>query len=253
MLKDIKITLYDIFGYLFPGIVVFIALSIIFWTFLFCSKPITLIELNFELWILVIFASYILGHLVQATGNIIEKKNPRLNPDFYISKSKKDRIPDEIIKKAKSKINIVFNLNIEEIKNLKTRNKWLFRICDETISQYGASEYRDLFVYREGFYRGLTISFFILFASLLLRIGRPEASIKLYGWTLSMNRSAIISFAVIAIIGAILFFHRYQKFYKIRIRQVFLGFLVLQINQISKMKIKEEKKNSNKKSKEIKR
>jgi len=247
MLRDIKVTLYDIFGYLLPGIVLFIALSTIFRTFLFWSESIVLINLNFELWILIILASYFLGHMGQALGNIFEKYIFRLNAHFFISRSKKNKIPDIITDVVKSKINEIYNLNSDDIEDKKARDKWLFRICDETILQYGVIENRELYEYRGGFYRGLTVSFFILFISLCLRMTRPEGSIRLYEWTLSMNRNTIVTFAAISIIGVILFFYRYKKFFRIRIRQALLGFLALQINQaIWKSKKKNEVENKEK-------
>lgn len=39
MLKDIQVTLYDVFGYFFPGLILVFALTILFWALFWPVAP----------------------------------------------------------------------------------------------------------------------------------------------------------------------------------------------------------------------
>src|SRR5260370_17797686 len=73
-MKDIRITLYDIFGYLIPGVVMLFAISLFFWTIFWPASTLVIpsklpaIALGSLL-----FAAYLVGHLGQAIGNLLEK------------------------------------------------------------------------------------------------------------------------------------------------------------------------------------
>jgi len=229
MIKNIQFTLYEIFGYLLPGIILFVAISIFFWIFSSRLTLPTLGQHKLELWILLLL-SYFLGHIAQALGNKCEGIL-RLKANFFISRSKRDKIPNFIIQKVTSKINQLFGIDLEkEIKDEKDRNEWLYRICDEKVVQFGKTENRELYVYRKGFYRGSIISFFILFIALFflfLRMLVLRESINFCGSSPSISYTVIFFLALISLVGSFFFLHRCKRFFKHHVTHALLGFLLL--------------------------
>src|SRR3977135_2854446 len=69
MLKDIQVTLYDIFGYLVPGFVSLAALVIPFWGFSFPTIPLPF-QVFSEHGLATGVAAYVIGHMTQAIANI---------------------------------------------------------------------------------------------------------------------------------------------------------------------------------------
>src|SRR5712671_3933333 len=73
MIKDLQITLYDIFGFLLPGSVTAAALLITFWAIFWPLAALT-IPANVPVFptTLLLLGAYLSGHLVQAMSNVVE-------------------------------------------------------------------------------------------------------------------------------------------------------------------------------------
>lgn len=244
MLKNIQITLYEIFGYLLPGIILLTAISIFFWTFLSDLTPPILYQLKFEYWMLILLISYFLGHIAQALANVVDEILC-LNENFVFLKKNKEKLPDIIVQEAKSKITQILGIDLEyKIRDEKIRNEWLFRICDKIVVQYGSIENRELYVYREGFYRGSIISFFVLFLSLLflsMKMLIHCKTINLCDSLHPINWLVIYILAFISLVGAIFFFFRCRRFIMHHVRQALLDFLILCRSENFSIKSKKER------------
>jgi hypothetical protein len=119
--------------------------------------------------------------------------------------------------------------------------EWLYRICDEAVVQCGNLGDREIFVYREGFYRGLTIALAAFAAALAVRMARGEtiiasaaAGVRNVGWDL------LAFFLVTCLVFIYLSYKRFRRFGRYRISQAILAFLVMP----EEKKKKEEKKDA---------
>src|SRR5690242_501964 len=65
-------TLYEVFGYVFPGGIAFTAFVIIYWALFVPTLPLGIATFHPGLvtWTSIVFISYVLGHATQALGNI---------------------------------------------------------------------------------------------------------------------------------------------------------------------------------------
>jgi hypothetical protein len=74
VLKDIQITLYDIFGYFLPGVIFVFALTVLFWALFWPTKPYVIYK-DFSGAVIAIFVliAYLSGHIAQGCGNFLEK------------------------------------------------------------------------------------------------------------------------------------------------------------------------------------
>ncbi len=223
MLKDIKVTLYDIFGYLLPGIVFLASIVILFWTIFIPRSPLVPYQLTDKIWVLALLVSYFSGHMAQALANILAKLLPSAE-DLVLSRDRANNLPKAIIESVKSKASSMIGIDLKEI-----NSEWLYSICDETLVQSGVVEDREVYLYREGFYRGLTVSLFALALSLFLRMVIPGTTIIISsGVSQSISWTILLFLTLISFVGSLLAFLRYMRFARYRVTRAIIGFLALQ-------------------------
>jgi hypothetical protein len=227
MLKDIQVTLYDIFGYLLPGFIFLAGITILFWAIFIPATPVSLSITTFDAWIVILVGAYIAGHMVQATSNLLTKKMTPAE-SLVLSKGHPDSFPDEVIDSATLKVEAILGVKSKDIKP-----SLLYQVCVEAVAQFGSTSDRDIYIYREGFYRGLTVSFMVLFVALIIRGSISGALLEISGTTQLVSTSMLIFFSVIALIAALLSYNRFIRFGLYRVREAVIGFLLLEKKKIS--------------------
>lgn len=159
MFKDIQITLYDLFGYLLPGAIVSFAIGIAFWALFWPSLPLVVpAQLSTLEIVFCLFTFYLVGHLGQAIGNLLVKlPNIRTWREQNISLSPGIRT---LFLDAVSTCfgHAATSLSVDE----------LFLLCDQTLIHNSSLGEREIFVYREGFYRGTYIALSCMSVSTIL-------------------------------------------------------------------------------------
>jgi hypothetical protein len=113
------------------------------------------------------------------------------------------------------------------------RGGWLFRVCDEAVVRSGKLGDRDLFVYREGFYRGTSMGMLWLSIGILALAARLEYvskvdSIKV--GSMEFTPSRLLFLAVIVAISAFLLWKRFWRFAHYRVTQALIASLLLEIS-----------------------
>jgi len=235
MLNDLRATLYETFGYLLPGIVFLTALVILFWAIYLPASPLGYVELSFQMIAALLLLAYFFGHLNQALGNLLTKilRSPE---ETVLSKGQSGSMPHHLVHIAQTRASALLGIDLSEI-----NPEWLFRICDETLVQRGVCTDREIYQYREGFYRGLTVSFFALTVSLMVRTVIPGASLKLGSSVQAMNTPELLFFILLSASGVWLAFRRYSRFSRYRVSHAIIGFLVLPEPEKIKDHIEESK------------
>jgi len=216
MLKDIEVTLYDIFGFLLPGFVSLAGLALAF------SVPTeSFISVTDRLnWWAVAIIAYLIGHLIQAIANVVTRWFPSAEERVL---GDKGDLPAIVVQAAKSTVSEKFAIPVGIVDN-----DLLYHFCDEVIAQTGNKSDRDIYIYREGFYRGLMISFVLLALGILIRISILGAAYRFIDNTMHVTSAMYVSGLVISLVGIMLCYMRYQRFGKYRVRQAVVGFLVIQ-------------------------
>jgi hypothetical protein len=216
-MDKVSITLYDIFGYLMPGFIGLLALVVFFWSIFLPDVPAPFFkwELGTAGYVCVVLAAYYLGHVVQAFSSFLFKY-----PD------------DALVKKGTSEIKEIIVVVSERIKEdlppdqeLQGRN--IVKICDEATIQFGAQGERDVFVYREGFYRGMSVAFLLLAIALTVRLFQSDAGIQLAHSVYYVTRPQLFVIALLMAIFAYLMKNRYEKFAELRALRPILAFFTL--------------------------
>ena len=218
-MDNFSFTLYEVFGYVFPGGIALLAFVVLYWAFFVPGVPlgIATFQPGLVTWVSVIAASYVLGHAAQAVGNIFFR-----GPEKSALASETGGAPQWMRESAQRVAG-----EILKVSSVHLEPRWIFRALDEYALQIGKDGDRDMFVYREGFYRGTTLSLFFLSAALLVRLFVPGASIQ---FTKGLFHISFLELFVTAVItGGIgyLFVRRYQRFAEYRITRAVLAALVV--------------------------
>jgi hypothetical protein len=216
MLQNLAFTLYEIFGYLLPGGVALFALALLYWALFVPSVPLGIasFQLSLGAWTLVVVMSYALGHAVQALGN----KLLRHIEDAALNTGVDAAVNEQGQELAAQLLGIPAG---------KIEPKWLYRTLDEYAVQNGKPGDRDMFIYREGFYRGTCIALFLLSLGLLIRLSFPGASIQFTKWLFVVSSWQLLLTATIAAALGWLFLLRYKRFATYRVTRAVLAALVI--------------------------
>ncbi len=203
MIEKLNATLYDVLGYLLPGLIVLGALAIAEATF-FDGRFLS-IETIHQRWVLFMLIAYYLGHAVQSiAANLQSRFHTRLT-------STKGRLGMPLYNQAKNMVRERHHFSDEEMKSIHTYEVCL--LSDAYTVMSAASGERDVLVSREGFYRGSTVAFLVLCGVLLVAgihggahfYSTPDAR-----W--DVDRVETLMLSVGSLLVAILMFDRFKFF-----------------------------------------
>ena len=214
MFEKFKFTSYELFGYLIPGATGLLAAWLLFWTLFHANMPLALpsAPLSWSSWVLLVVCSYIPGHALQALGNFVFR-----GPEYNLA----GMVPPEILETAKSGAAAIAKCKPEVLSP-----GWLMTICDEAVIQSGKEGEREMFVYREGFYKGISVALIFMTIALLLRFLVPGA-VSYQQKVIALSRTEIASMAALCAVAALLMLMRAHRFGRYRVMHILAAFVVL--------------------------
>jgi hypothetical protein len=216
VIKDIQLTLYEISGYLLPGTVVTAALAIVYLAIYFPTNSLTFDLRTTEIWLTFLVLSYLAGHMAQAMGNILVKQWKWDAAEVVASLPQEIR--DAVTAKLKQKLG-------DKVGGLGGR--WLYELCDDAILRSEKLGEREVYVYREGFYRGMFVGFLLLtlaLAGLAIRLwAEPHHNFNLGFWAIKPNQ--LVFLIVLSATWSGFALRRYWRFLDYRVRHSVLGYL----------------------------
>jgi hypothetical protein len=209
-------TLYEVFGYVLPGGVALLGFVILGWALFVPKVPLGVADFQPGLvtWTAIVVSSYLLGHAFQALGNLllgrIEKSAVRMTGARWLHDCAR-RTAAELLQ-----------VSVEDVEP-----RWMYRVLDEYALQEGNPGDRDIFVYREGFYRGAAIALFFLALTLLIRLAAPGTSIRFSKWLFPVSSWQLGATALVLGLLGWLFLRRYKRFVDYRVTRAVLAALVI--------------------------
>ena len=105
--------------------------------------------------------------------------------------------------------------------------KEFYLLCDQALVNAASLGDRDVFVYREGFYRGNSVALAFLSISLGLRLIGSPACVLIGARVIAFHRAAITLAAALTAFGAWLAYRRYLRFREYKFKTCFIRFLSL--------------------------
>jgi hypothetical protein len=218
-------TLYEVFGYLLPGSVTLFGLALLYWTLFVPKIPLDIVALQpgVGATTVIVVLAYVIGHAIQSVGN-------KIFPHVEANALAMPKIIAAMRDRARETAGALVGIAPEQMEP-----RWTYRILDEYAVQKGQPGDRDMFIYREGFYRGTSTALFFLSVMLLVRIASPETAIRFSKWTYAVSCwPLLLSSLIVAWLGWMLF-QRYKRFADYRVTRAVLSALVIhQIAQTEK-------------------
>jgi hypothetical protein len=219
-MKQVELTLYEIFGYLIPGAVFTAGLSLVFWAIFYPTDRVDIDLKTPEIWGSFLVLSYIAGHVAQGVTNLLVAYYPSVENALFSDGSD---FPKTLVEACRAKVKELTGADAASMSG-----GWIYRVCDSALVKSGKIGDRDLFVYREGFYRGTflgMISLVVGFLSMIARIWDSKTQIG----NMDLTIGRLLFFAVIACLSAIMLWRRYWRFAAYRATNALIGALIVEL------------------------
>lgn len=193
-MDKVKITLYEISGYLLPGLIGLLPFLVIF--NIIKPQDTYIIDTNTVLFVLIAICSYFNGHFLQGISNLVS--------DIFV------------IKEIENNSNFA-NIQREYSNNDK---KQTFYIHKSRVKDKLSEETYNTFTEREGFYRACTVAFSLLSITLVIFLffANTKYIYKDYYFILDIKMKIYMLFLSIA--STIIYFQRYKRFIRYRVNLV---------------------------------
>jgi hypothetical protein len=216
---NIRLPLYDIFGYLLPGIVAMLAAMLLIWSIYLPAAALTFLTVPKQVWLILTVIAYFAGHFVQAIGNAISDRIVR--PEEHIFGEHADANCKELVKEVHAVVHK--NLGVNKIEAL-----WVYRVCDAAVLHCGTTTEREIYVYREGFYRGASVAFGLLTIGLFVRALIGSTTIFWDKAVISVPGSLLWALFAASACGCALMMYRFHRFAHYRVRHALVSYLLIQ-------------------------
>lgn len=226
MKLDWSFSLYDFFGFLVPGTLLLAALAVAYWALFLPDWVLVGVSFPPEGWVVLLGLSYLCGHLAQGAANHIPPWNNRRTT----LGGKGNRwwnmgwptVPHAAIVEATARLEKLCSKGWLE----KLGDEEIGRVCQYGLIAEGVSGDREIFEYRRGFYRGVSISALTLAIALLLRIYSGPAVVSLWGSEHHVSALELGSLAVALVVLSGISLVREHRFIAYLHQQAIYGYLL---------------------------
>ena len=217
MLNNFAFTLYEIFGYLLPGSIALLGFLVLDWSIFVPAVPlgVSTFQAGLITWTAVVVASYLLGHAAQAIGNVFLR-----GAEDAALGTKHGSAPLWMRERATQAASEILKADPAQLTSV-----WIFRTLEEYATQVGKEGDRDIFIYREGFYRGTAVSLIFLAVTLAVRMFFPGCRIQFASGLFYVSRWELFTTLLITTGVALLFIRRYRRFAEYRVTRAVLAAL----------------------------
>ena len=217
-IEKTSITLFDIVGYILPGFVLIIAISILVSSI--CDGYLLyLSDLNSN-WIIVTIAAYFLGQLSHRIGSWIKIRKP----NWFRSRSM--GLSDHLYYHVRNSLVRACNIELEDDQKITTLETYI--LAESIVVAKGRTEERDSLLAREGFHKTsmTAFAFFTLIFLLVTMFGGAIISIS-PGVIIETNIWQSTLFTVISFVFAIVFRQGFVFYNRLKITNILLLALTL--------------------------
>jgi hypothetical protein len=199
-MKSLRFTVYELLGYFAPGGVVFLAVLVFGWAVFFPTASIKIADISFkkETWVFILAVSYTLGHVIQGICN------------FHISGERmferKDNNKD-LVRNARIALESRCGIATSSYSCSK-----LAGLCQTLILHVGKMDDHDVFLYREGYYRGSSAAFLLLAIALVIRAVRLGATLTINEQKILIVSGLWLFLIVLSAASSVVFYFRFRRF-----------------------------------------
>ncbi|RPD43761.1 hypothetical protein DNI29_23155 [Hymenobacter sediminis] len=210
---ELRASLYDIFGYFLPGLVATAGLRLLLWVIVYPTKQLSITPFAEPTVLLAVAViAYLVGHLLHAIGNEIRVTRspstvPTPKPTGWRRIFARSQVSATALALADQRIEGCFGtaflaLSPEEKAELLDEA----RVLHERVNE------REVYIYREGFYRGMTVACVIVFIALLVSLRAAALTLTTEKAAYAALRSERLILTLLVGCSAFLFWKRMLRF-----------------------------------------
>ena len=215
----VQISIYDLVGYFIPGTFALVGIY-----FAICPLLIPLEHFWHVITPLKIASlglmAYVAGHCIQGLANYLMKWSCFSNSTSPLSPAISVMAKQRMAQLMNFEDNVVTDKQMEDF-------------ADHYVLQIGKTETRDIYVYREGFYRGLWVAMTGIAFATLVRLF-CSCLYFVFGNRLPLSNDVLIVILLLSIIGLLICYQRFRRFEEYRRKYAIQSFLVLTSNVAAK-------------------
>jgi len=243
-MRELRFTIYEVLGYLFPGAVVFAAILIVLWGLKWHNFQLdNLNQASRRELAVIAVVVYLLGHLAQAIANWTDRLTEKLlraNSDGVAAKivrglkwaflekgveqTKQGLLAERIMDRVRDQASDYYRLERSSLDDMV-----LNQLCDAAVVMSGAPEEREIYIYREGFYRGIWLGLILVALAFLFplfaKLAGCNISVTTAGQTFKPSCPTLGLLAVASWVCSCFAYGRYWRFRNYRVEGAFLFFL----------------------------
>jgi len=217
---DFRASLYDLFGYLLPGLVMTAGLGVIWWT-AFGDSPVMSIDF-FATGIgsvSCLLLAYLVGHVAHAVGNSLSFLRTKPEDEVLVG-GHQWSLPSSVLAAIDRSLTVRFSV---DVKDLTPRMK--YSLMDEGRALLQREGDREVYVYREGFYRGMVVALAVVGVAAVVRGLTPRSCFS-YGTAITcVTRAQAVILLLIIVAFAVAYYQRMVRFSRYRIERAALLWL----------------------------
>jgi hypothetical protein len=216
---EFRATLYDLFGYLLPGLVVLGAVSLFFSAIGPTQPSVSVADIGSpSIATIIVICAYLLGHAVHALGNALQHLVKSPESRFFLEEG----LPTDLVGVAREMLGARLGVSLKEVPPGE-----FCALVDETRVVRDKAGDRAVYVYREGFYRGMVVASAFLGTAVLALISRGGITISLSAdSSLFARRVDLLVLLVLTIGCGAGFFFRMLRFGRYRVQRALYQFLI---------------------------
>jgi len=191
-----------------------------------------LFPLPFDLWLGLVVIAYYTGHVVQGLGNVLLDNDSAFRAKLNSIRGKSKQ--SEVSSGDPELLPVIQNAAALKAKKLmgippsdELPVRWVRDLADELVIQWGVSTEREVYLYREGFYRGSAISLLVFALCLLIRAIRGVTVINFCGQNHTVEMSELLVVIALCLIASFIFNARFNRFGKHHRKEAILCLLLL--------------------------
>lgn len=228
---DLRGSLYDLFGYLMPGLFGSVGIALILWTL---SAPthgrIPIPSGGATLIFTAVILSYCMGHLIQAIGNLVKSLS---GTDIDIALS----VPVDAEAAGRPRGALLSGATLDVVNRTLTSKygasflalppRDRFALIDEGRVLGEREGDREVYIYHHGFYRGMVIACSILTIGLLFRLVAGETCLITDRAVFCFGRLVTGGLVFLVLTATVAFWYRLKRFAEYRLVRAVMLWLTL--------------------------
>jgi hypothetical protein len=223
-LSKITLSLYDIFGYLLPGYLIFVAASIAEASF--TDNSVLFLGRANKNMIVTALLAYFLGVVCHAFAALIHRRNfrrPDADGGTPNMKTAAGLLDPKVRERVVNELESTYQVELDTATGLDR-----YLLADSYVLAFGGSAEREMLTSREGFFKSGTIALVVLAITLLAvaLLAAPRLQI-MAGFYLPLSATFVVVAFLVMVVLAVIFHLQFKFFNEAKRNNAFLLFLAI--------------------------